>query len=554
MSVNKSQEPNDPSSLSALEFWLSQPEAERLEFKEAKNNFHFERLAKYCAALSNEGGGAIILGVTDRRPRRVVGTSAFEEPGRTVAGLCDRLRIRVTADEIVHPDGRVLVFHAPPRPIGMPIQFDGVYWGRAGDELRALTADHLRRVFDEAGPDFSAELNRSATFADLDSNLIERFRAMWIRKSGNDALLGVPAPQLLEDAELARDAQITNAALILMGSSKALGQYLAQAEVIFEYRSSDASIPFQQRLEFRRGFLGYLDELWQSISLRNDSLHYQQGFFSFDIPTLNESVVREAVLNAIAHRDYRLQGSVFVRQFPRRLEIISPGGFPAGISASNLLWRQLPRNRRIAEACAKCGLVERSGQGANRMFEESIKEGKAQPSFAGTDDFQVALTLQGEIQNPDFLRFFEKIGRERLSSFTTEDLLVLDAIQRDEPIVDTLRSRLTPLANEGIIERVGGRGRGSRFILSRSLYSFIGKRGVYTRTRGLDRETNKALLLKHIERNAVDGSVYQDLQQVLPSLTRHQIQKLLQELKSEGKIRVGGVRRHARWYPIGNVL
>ena len=137
------------------------------------------------------------------------------------------------------------------------------------------------------------------------------------------------------------------------------------------------------------------------------------------------------------------------------------------------------------------------------MFEESIKEGKPQPSFAGTDDFQVALTVQGEIQNPEFLRFIEKIGRERLSSFTTEDLLVLDAIQRDEPIVDTLRSRLIPLANEGIIER-----------------------------------------------NVEDGSVYQ----VLPSLTRHQIQKLLQELKSEGKIRVGGVRRYARWYPIGNVL
>ena len=147
---------------------------------------------------------------------------------------------------------------------------------------------------------------------------------MWIRKSGNDALLGLPALQLLEDAELARDAQITNAALILMGSSRTLGQYLVQSEVIFEYRSSDASIPFQQRLDFRRGFLGYLDELWQSISLRNDILHYQQGFFSFDIPVLNESVVRE-----------------FVRQFPRRLEIISPGGFPAGISVSKLLWRQL---------------------------------------------------------------------------------------------------------------------------------------------------------------------------------------------------------------------
>jgi ATP-dependent DNA helicase RecG len=168
-------------------------------------------------------------------------------------------------------------------------------------------------------------------------------------------------------------------------------------------------------------------------------LHYQQGFFAYDIPVLNESVGREAVLNAIAHRDYRLAGSIFVRQFPRRLEITSPGGFPSGITASDLLWRQLPRNRRLAEACAKCGLVERSGQGANRMYEESIKEGKPQPSFVGIDDFQVVLTLKGEIQNPDFLRFVEKLDRERLSSFTTEDLLVLDSIQRDEPIPDAFK-------------------------------------------------------------------------------------------------------------------
>lgn len=81
---------------------------------------------------------------------------------------------------------------------------------------------------------------------------------------------------------------------------------------------------------------------------------------------------REAILNPVTHRDYRMAGSVFVRQFPRRLDIVSPGGFPPGITPEDLLWRQSPRNRRIAETCARCGLVERSGQGANRMFEESI--------------------------------------------------------------------------------------------------------------------------------------------------------------------------------------
>jgi len=319
---------------------------------------------------------------------------------------------------------------------------------------------------------------------------------------------------------------------------------------VFEYRSSEASIPYQQRIEFRYGFLGYLDELWNTINLRNEVLQYREGFFVGDIPAFNEAVVREGVLNALAHRDYRLPGSIFVRQFPRRLGIVSPGGFPPGITAANMLWRQSPRNRRIADACAKCGLVERSGQGANRMFEESIKEGKPKPDFTGTDDYQVELTLRGEIQNPAFLGFLQKIGAERLASFSTRDILVLDAIQREEPLPDDLKERVPHLLDEGIIERIG-RGRGVRFILSRKFHSFLGQQGAYTRRKGLDRETNKALLLKHIQENQGDGSPFRDLEQVLPALSRRQVQNLLQELRAEGKIRLSGARRGGRWYPGG---
>jgi len=533
-----------------LETWLSEPEAERLEFKEAKNNFHFETLAKYCAALANEGGGKIIFGVTDRRPRRVVGSTAFEEPGRTVASLVSRLAIQVTFEEIQHPGGRVLVFHVPPRPVGVPIQYDGVFWSRAGDELRPLSQDRLRRIFQEAGPDFSAELHPEATIDDLDPALIERFREMWMRKSGNGALAGITSRQLLEDAELLVGDKVTHAALVLLGTRSALGKRLAQAELVFEYRSSEASIPYQQRIEYRSGFLGYLDELWNTINLRNEVLQYREGFFVGDIPAFNEAVVREGVLNALAHRDYRLPGSIFVRQFPRRLEIVSPGGFPPGITAANMLWRQSPRNRRIADACAKCGLVERSGQGANRMFEESIKEGKPKPDFTGTDDYQVELTLRGEIQNPAFLGFLQKIGAERLATFGTKDILVLDAIQREEPLPDDLKERVPHLLDEGIIERIG-RGRGVRFILSRKFHSFLGQHGAYTRRKGLDRETNKALLCKHIEENREKGSPFRELEQVLPALSRNQVQKLLQELKAEGRIQVTGTRKAGRWFPGG---
>jgi ATP-dependent DNA helicase RecG len=230
---------------------------------------------------------------------------------------------------------------------------------------------------------------------------------MWINQSKNRALENLSAGQLLSDAELVKDGRVTYAALILLGSKAAVSNYLAQAEVIFEYRSSESSIPHQQRLEYREGFLAFLDDLWERINLRNEKLHYQDGLFILDVSVFNEIVVREAILNAVSHRDYRLPGSVFVKQYPRKLEIISPGGFPVGVSADNIIRKQSPRNRRVAEACARCGLVERSGQGADKMFEATIREGKPKPDFGGTDEYEVRLTLQGDIQNPRFLRFLE---------------------------------------------------------------------------------------------------------------------------------------------------
>lgn len=534
--------------LDRLDTWLTSQENEHLECKEAKHHFDFEKLVKYCVALANEGGGHIVLGVTDKPPRRVVGSQAFDRIERTKAGLVERLHLRIDGEELDHPDGRVVAFHVASRPVGSPIAYDGAYWMRAGEDLVPMTPDMLKRIFAEAGPDFSAEICANATLDDLDPAAIGRFRTMWARKAGNKAIVALNDEQTLRDAELQMDGGVTYAALVLFGTRNALGKHLAQAEVVFEYRSSEASLPYQQRKEFRQGFFLFDDELLGTINLRNEVQQFRSGLFMWDIPTLNENVVREAVLNAVCHRDYRLAGSVFVRQFPRRLEIISPGGFPPGITAENILWKQSPRNRRIAEACSRCGLVERSGQGMNRMYEQCIRESKPVPDFAGTDEYQVSLTLLGEVQDTRFLRFLEQIGDEQLAQYTTSDLMALRCVYREERVPEEAKGRLASLENDGIVERVG-RGRGTRYILSRRFHAFLDQKGVYTRKAGLDRETNKALLLKHIKDNARDGSRLQELLQVLPALSRDQVQKLLRKLMEEDRITVVGTTRAARWYP-----
>jgi ATP-dependent DNA helicase RecG len=290
-----------------------------------------------------------------------------------------------------------------------------------------------------------------------------------------------------------------------------------------------------------------LDGVWQAINLRNDLQHFQQGLFVWDVPTFDERAVRETVLNAVSHRDYRHGGSVFVRQYPRRIEVVSPGGFPPGITQENILWEQNPRNRRIAEVLSKCGLVERAGQGFDLIYRTCIQQSKPLPDFSRTSEHSVWVTLHGQIQDPEFLRFLEEIGRERLASFATEDFLVLDLVHREQPMPGFLWPRVEPLLEQGVIERVG-RGRGVRYLLARRFYRFLGRPGVYTRKRGLDRETNKALLLQHLQDAFPEGSAMCEIEQVVPHLSRAMVKRLLDELRREKKVELKGTRRWARWF------
>jgi ATP-dependent DNA helicase RecG len=241
-----------------------------------------------------------------------------------------------------------------------------------------------------------------------------------------------------------------------------------------------------------------------------------------------------------------MSGSTFVRQYARRIVVESSGGFPVGITTENVLDRQAPRNRRLAEVFAKCGLVERSGQGMNLMFEQSIRQGKLVPDFRGTYAHHVVVTLHGTVQDPRFPQFLETIGRETLATFDTHDYLVLDLIDRDESVSAALLPRLRRLVELGVVERIG-RGKGTRYLLSRRFYVMSGRKGAYTRRRALDDEAQKELLLRHLRDNP-SGSALSELRQVLPQVGERKVQFLLQELRAEGRAELKGARRWARWF------
>jgi len=223
---------------------------------------------------------------------------------------------------------------------------------------------------------------------------------------------------------------------------------------------------------------------------------------------------------------------------------VSPGGWPSGIGPKNVLDEQNPRNRRLAEALGRSGLVERAGQGANLMFERAVRLGKPLPAFKDSSPNTVWLTLDGVLKNPTLVRFLELVGQETQRGFSTLDFLAIDSISREVPLSPALRVAVPALRAAGVIESVG-RGRGTQHILSQRLASALGEAGTYTRRRGLDRETNKALLLRHIRERVPAGAPVGELRQVLPSASPKTLRTLLEELRREGNIVVTGERRWA---------
>ncbi|MBN2202369.1 ATP-binding protein [bacterium] len=187
-------------SIEVVNNWLSQPEDLKLEFKEAKIAFSKDRdLPDYCAAISNEGGGKLVLGVCNNR--KIIGTKTFQNTcNRLSHELLNKLHIRVDVEEILHPDGRIIVFHIPGRPIGQIIRSTGKYKYpmRAGESLVEMDLSTIKRILNETQVDFSGEPVQSLTLEDLDSEAINRCKEKWAQTSQRQDFLNFSNEKVLE--------------------------------------------------------------------------------------------------------------------------------------------------------------------------------------------------------------------------------------------------------------------------------------------------------------------------------------------------------------------
>jgi ATP-dependent DNA helicase RecG len=329
-------------------------ENEHIEFKEAKNRFDFEELVNYCVALANEGGGRMVLGVSDKPPRRVVGTRAFDVPERTVAGIYERIHLKVLWQEIQHPDGRVLVFEVPPRPVGHPLHYDGRYWMRAGEELVPMTPDQLKRIIDEGKPEFVDQSARSGCTEEDVVSLLDVQGYFDLRKRPLPSTRAEVLDTLAGKGFVRREDgtfTITNLGALLLAKRLTDFETVARKGVrlivydgVSKQKVRDGKDITGQK-GYAVGFEGLVNYIFDQLpaseeiaaALRTTTHAYPM------------KAIRELIGNAIVHQDLTEQGTgITVEIYEDRIEVTNPG-LPI-LPLDRFIDENQSRNERFADA------------------------------------------------------------------------------------------------------------------------------------------------------------------------------------------------------------
>jgi ATP-dependent DNA helicase RecG len=406
-----------------------------------------------------------------------------------------------------------------------------------------------------------------AGFEAIDPAEVDRLRRLLAAKEPGSTLLDLSPPQLLQQLGLLEPTQppkLTAAGALLVGSPEALRRLIPGHEVVYLRMRNDTE--YDRRIDSRRPLLGLLEQLSEALEPNNAITTLRMGMFHFEIPDFPPEVYREALLNALVHRDYDRVAPVYVRHYTDRIEISNPGGFFGGVSADNILGHEpVSRNPSLAEVLQRMRLVERAGMGVRRMYHIMLSWGKEPPSYEGKPDFvRITLrsgrTVSGPAVDESFAKFVaaeQKDGRE----LSLHDLLVLNYLKRNREIdlaeaerilqrsENEAREVLNSMEGRSLLEPFGQK-KGRVYRLSKRLYTSLRTSVGYQIFRRAEAAFAENTITAYLEEMPEDSRyLTNEVVRTLLRVSPHQSGYILSNMVKKGRLALRGRGRSTRYYP-----
>ncbi len=530
-----------------------------VEFKgESRHPLSDSDLVEAVVCLANRPGGdhgLLLVGVeedgavTGARPRHEADNT---DPLRVQAMITARTRpsLTVRVEIVTLRETPVLVVEVPPvrTPVGTA---DGRYVRRVvgSDGKPACIPFHFHEMqaaqADRGLLDYTALVLPDARWDDLDPLEFERLRR-FVRENrarADTSLLTLPDAELAKALGAVDGNHEVNAVrilgLLLFGREDSIQRLLPAHEVAFQVLSG-------RKIEVndfsRTPLLRAMEELLSRFRARNREEELVEGLIRIGIPDYSELAFREAVANALGHRDYARLGAVHIQWHADRIEISNPGGFPEGVRLDNLLVTPpRPRSPLLADAFKRAGLVERTARGIDTIFYEQLSNGRPAPDYTRSTETSVVLVLPGGPASTDFVRLVVEENREG-RPLDLDELLILHAMRHEGTLTtgraadliqkpeSEARSVFQRLVESGLVEPRGQR-KGRTYHLSAATYRRLGKKAAYVRQRGFESHQQEQMALQYAEKH---GSIARKEAAELCQITPPQAYRLLQRLVDKG--------------------
>ncbi len=530
-------------------------ENEVVEFKEAKNGYDFTKLGKYFSALSNEANlkrqsaAWLVFGVKDNH--QVVGSN-FRSSRKDLDSLKEEIANKTTnritfieIHEVQHAHGRVVLFEIPAAPKGLPIAFDGHYYGRDGEALSPLNLEEIERIRAQATTeDWSAATVPSAGLDDLDAEALQVARKNFRNKFPDKAaeVDGWDDATFLNKAKLTIKGRITRTALLLLGKEEA-EHLLSPAEAKIRWLLKDAQGNDRDYALFGMPLLLAVDKVYAKI--RNLKYRYllDGTLFPEETDQYEPYAIREALNNCIAHQDYTLAGRINVIERDERLTFTNLGSFVPG-DVQRVVMEDAPeehyRNRFLATAMFNLKMVDTAGGGIRKIFMFQKARFFPFPDY-DISDRRVKLTLMGKVLDMDYARLLASNG-----DLTFQEVIALDKVQKRLPLNDQEEKMLKAKA---LIE-----GRKPNFFVAKAIAQKTGQKASYSKYKAFDKQYYLDLICKAIgehgslTRKDIDELLWSKLPDWMDEVKKkHRVTNLMTECRQQGKIVNEGSDTQPKW-------
>ena len=532
--------------------WIAGGETLTVEFKgESRERLNDTDLVEAVACMANARGGVLLVGVEDdgtltgAKPRH----GSYTDVRRVEALVGNQTQPSCPVECAVVPvDGfDVLVILVP---AGRPITSTnrGVYKHRLLDVhgkpqcLPFYPHEMQSREASRGALDYSALIVGDARWDDLDPLEFERLRQTIVSNGGraDAALLTLTDVDLVKALGLGeggdRIERIRVAGLLMLGREESLRRLMPTHEVAFQVLSG-TRVGVNDFM--RWPLIRVSDELTNRFNARNEEEELLIGAVRAAVPDYSRPGFREAVHNALVHRDYAISGAVHVFWRDDEIEITNPGGFPDSVNLANLLvTAPRPRNPILADAFKRVGLVERTGRGIDTIFEGQLRYGRPSPDYSRSSSGSVQVVLPGGPANLALARFI--IERDKPDQpVTLEEMLLVNAVDRERRVAlpraaellqkgePAARAVLERLVEAGVFEARGER-QSRVYMFAAATYRAVGPASAYTRASGFEPVQQEQMVLNHLRAHKrISRSDIMELCQVSPDRAKWLLRKFL---------------------------